>query len=119
MKLFQRLLVAPAAIGLLSPLASNATEVDLNEISNFSEVENVEIVNLFNKEVKENKLIAGERAAGLIPPTEQEMQMAQMAMDSQNSGGNLGKPINEPEIDTSKTEDPDSPGTPDLKGGEI
>ena len=59
MKLFQRLLVAPAAIGLLSPLASNATEVDLNEISNFSEIENLEIVNSFNKEVKENKLIAG------------------------------------------------------------
>ena len=68
---------------------------------------------------EEDKLIAAEREAGLIPPTEQEMQMAQMAMDAQNSGGNLGKPINEPEIDTSKTEDPDSPGTPDLKGGEI
>ena len=27
---------------------------------------------------------------------------------------NLGKPINEPEIDTSKTEDPEAP-----KGGEI
>ena len=37
-------------------------------------------------------------------------------MDAQNqgSGGNLGKPINEPEIDTSKTEDPEAP-----KGGEI
>ena len=68
---------------------------------------------------EEDKLIAAEREAGLIPPTEQEMQMAQMAMDAQNSGGNLGKPINEPEVDTSKTEDPESPGTPDLKGGEI
>jgi len=68
---------------------------------------------------EEDKLMSAEREAGLIPPTEQEMQMAQMAMDAQNSGGNLGKPINEPEIDTSKTEDPDSPGTPDLKGGEI
>ena len=68
---------------------------------------------------EEDKLIAAEREAGLIPPTEQELQMAQMAMDAQNQGGNLGKPINEPEIDTSKTEDPDSPGTPDLKGGEI
>jgi len=68
---------------------------------------------------EEDKLIAAERDAGLIPPTEQEMQMAQMAMDAQNNKDNLGKPINEPEIDTSKTEDPDSPGTPDLKGGEI
>ena len=68
---------------------------------------------------EEDKLIAAEREAGLIPPTEQEMQMAQMAMDAQGNKDNLGKPINEPEIDTSKTEDPDSPGTPDLKGGEI
>ena len=36
MKLFQRLLVAPAALGLLSPLAANATEVNLNAISNYS-----------------------------------------------------------------------------------
>ena len=68
---------------------------------------------------EEDKLMDAERAAGLIPPTEQELQVAQMAMDAQNSGGNLGKPVNEPEVDTSKTEDPDSPGTPDLKGGEI
>ena len=68
---------------------------------------------------EEDKLIAAEREAGLIPPTEQEMQMAQMAMDAGGNADNLGKPINEPEIDTSKTEDPDSPGTPDLKGGEI
>jgi len=65
---------------------------------------------------EEDKLIAAERAAGLIPPTEQEMQMAQMAMDAQAQGNkdNLGKPINEPEVDTSKTEDPEAP-----KGGEI
>jgi hypothetical protein len=65
---------------------------------------------------EEDKLIEAERAAGLIPPTEQELQMAQMAMDAQAQGNkdNLGKPINEPEIDTSKTEDPEAP-----KGGEI
>ena len=63
---------------------------------------------------EEDKLIAAERAAGLIPPTEQEMQMAQMAMDAQGNKDNLGKPINEPEVDTSKTEDPEAP-----KGGEI
>ena len=65
---------------------------------------------------EEDKLIAAEREAGLIPPTEQELQMAQMAMDAQNqgSGGSLGKPISEPEVDTSKTEDPEAP-----KGGEI
>ena len=65
---------------------------------------------------EEDKLIAAEREAGLIPPTEQELQMAQMAMDAQAQGNkdNLGKPINEPEVDTSKTEDPEAP-----KGGEI
>ena len=36
MKLFQRLLVAPAALGLLSPIAANATEVNLDAISNYS-----------------------------------------------------------------------------------
>ena len=36
MKLFQRLLVAPAALGLLTPIAANATEVNLDVISNYS-----------------------------------------------------------------------------------
>ena len=63
---------------------------------------------------EEDKLIEAERAAGLIPPTEQEMQMAQMAMNAGGNTDNLGKPINEPEVDTSKTEDPEAP-----KGGEI
>jgi len=36
MKLFKHLLVAPAALGLLSPLAANATEVNLNDVSNYS-----------------------------------------------------------------------------------
>jgi len=68
--------------------------------------------------VQENQLIAQEKEAGIIPPTEEEMQIAQQIVQS-TADQNLGKPINEPEIDTSKTEDPDSPGTPDLKGGEI
>ena len=36
MKLFQRLLVAPATLGLFAPLAVNATEVNLNAISDYS-----------------------------------------------------------------------------------
>ena len=39
MKLFQRLLVAPAALGLLAPIAANATEVNLDAISNYSSEE--------------------------------------------------------------------------------
>ena len=35
MKLFQRLLVAPAALGLMAPLAANA---DITSVSNESEV---------------------------------------------------------------------------------
>ena len=37
MKLFQRLLVAPAALGLLSPLAANANEVNFEAVSNYSD----------------------------------------------------------------------------------
>ena len=60
MKLFKSLLVAPAALGLLAPVAVNATEVNLDEISNYSDLEDVEIVNSFdNKESDEGLLIAG------------------------------------------------------------
>tara|TARA_Y100001978_G_scaffold115953_1_gene103368 strand:- start:3654 stop:4949 length:1296 start_codon:yes stop_codon:yes gene_type:complete len=37
MKLFKSLLVAPAALGLLAPLAATATEVNLNDVSNYSQ----------------------------------------------------------------------------------
>ena len=60
MKLFQRLLVAPAALGLISPIAANATEVNLNEISNYSDVENIEVVNTFDSDESiESQLLAG------------------------------------------------------------
>jgi len=36
MKLFQRLLVAPAALGLLAPVAANAAELNINDVSNYS-----------------------------------------------------------------------------------
>ena len=60
MKLFQRLLVAPAALGLISPIAANATEINLNEISNYSDVENIELANSFdNDQPNKNLLLAG------------------------------------------------------------
>jgi len=37
MKLFQRLLVAPAALGLLAPMAVNAAELNLNGVSDYSD----------------------------------------------------------------------------------
>jgi len=60
MKLFQRLLVAPTALGFLAPLAVNATEVNLDEISNYSDLDSFELVNSFDKEeLNVKNLIAG------------------------------------------------------------
>ena len=60
MKLFQSLLVAPAALGLMSPLAVSASEVNLNDISTYSDVDSIEFANSFGKvEANDNKLIAG------------------------------------------------------------
>jgi len=36
MKLFQQLLVAPAALGLMAPLAVNAAEVNINDVANYA-----------------------------------------------------------------------------------
>ena len=37
MKLFQNLLLAPAALGLIAPIAATASEVNINEVSNYSD----------------------------------------------------------------------------------
>lgn len=60
--------------------------------------------------VEQNKLMAQEKDAGIIPPTEQEMQMADTIIQSQASEI-------EPEVDTTSVEAPESPEVP--KGGEI
>ena len=60
MKLFKSLLVAPAALGLLAPMSANATEVNLNEISSYSDIETVEVENSFSfDDSNENSLLAG------------------------------------------------------------
>ena len=60
MKLFQRLLVAPAALGLLAPISAKANEVNLNEISNYSNVESIDFANSFNNDGRtESPLLAG------------------------------------------------------------
>ena len=60
MKLFQRLLVATAALGLLAPISATANEVNINEISNYSDVENIELANSFNNDESiEGTLLAG------------------------------------------------------------
>ena len=48
MKLFKSLLIAPATLGLLAPISANATEINLKEISNYSDIETVEFENSFN-----------------------------------------------------------------------
>ena len=78
--------------------------------------------------VDENVMMTAEKEAGIIPPTEQEMMVAQQIMGEEETGQsrtskqNLGKTQTEggkESINTSNTDDPESPGTPDLKGGEI
>ena len=60
MKLFQRLLVAPAALGLLAPITANANEVNFKAISNYSDVDTIKFANSFNNdEFIENQLLAG------------------------------------------------------------
>ena len=49
MKLFRQLLAAPAALGLLSPLtAANATNFNLNDVSNYSSSEDVQTIKNFS-----------------------------------------------------------------------
>ena len=60
MKLFKSLLVAPAALGLLAPLSVSASEVNLNEISNYSDVESKKFANSFSNDDSNNEtLLAG------------------------------------------------------------
>ena len=59
MKLFQQLLVAPAVLGLLSPLSATASEVNLDAISKYSE-DNLEIDgSLFKQNSPNNTLLSG------------------------------------------------------------
>ena len=75
--------------------------------------------------VEQDKIMAAEKEAGIILPTEQEMMLAQQVEDlsgGRTSKQNLGKTQTEGDkesINTKNTDDPESPGTPDLKGGEI
>jgi len=49
MKLFQQLLVAPAALGLLAPMAANAAELNINDVSGYSDsIQEVEGISQFS-----------------------------------------------------------------------
>ena len=47
MKLFKSLLVAPATIGLLAPFSTFAGETSLNDISKYSNEEQIDLANAF------------------------------------------------------------------------
>jgi len=47
MNLFQRLLIAPASLGLLSPMSVIANEIDINAVSNYSSSEEVKTISEF------------------------------------------------------------------------
>ena len=44
MKLFQQLLVAPAALGLLAPVAANAADLNIYGVSDYASAEDIEQV---------------------------------------------------------------------------
>jgi len=48
MKLFQQMLVAPAALGLLAPMAANAAELNIDAVSDYSSAEQVTSVSQFS-----------------------------------------------------------------------
>ena len=59
MKLFQKLLLAPAAIGVLTPIAANATEANLNDVTSYSQSD-IEITqDTFKPLTTKNPLLAG------------------------------------------------------------
>ena len=59
MKLFQQLLIAPAALGLLAPLSVSASEVNLDAISNYSD-DTLEIDgDSFKQKSSSNELLSG------------------------------------------------------------
>ena len=64
--------------------------------------------------IEQDVQIAAEKEAGIIPPSVEEMMMANMAMQSAGGMGNLPQDM---EVDEAPIEAPESPGAP--KGGEI
>ena len=48
MKLFQKLLITPAALGLFSPIAAIANEINMGDVSGYSSSEEAQSINEFN-----------------------------------------------------------------------
>ena len=63
MKLFQSLLVAPAALGLLAPMAVTANTINVADVSNYSSSEEIETISEFN--TAEELAVTNSRVDGL------------------------------------------------------
>ena len=102
MKLFQRLLVAPAALGLLAPLSAIASETNLNDISNYSDVESIDFANSFgNEDSKVNTLIAG--GEGLVDSHSHDGSFSETTTASFSADFMLGAVDDTPTADTGDT----------------
>jgi len=64
MKLFQKLLLAPTALGLFAPLASNASEANLMDVSSYSQVDVEVSQDTFKPLSSKNPLLAGGEGLG-------------------------------------------------------
>ena len=64
MKLFQKLLLAPAAIGLFAPISANASEANLMDVSNYSQVDVEVTQDTFKPLSSKNPLLAGGEGLG-------------------------------------------------------
>ena len=63
MKLFKSLLVAPATLGLLSPIAVTANEINFNDVSNYSSSE--EVLNISEFDTAKELAVTNSRVDGL------------------------------------------------------
>ena len=59
MKLFQKILLAPAALGLLAPFASNANEANFGDVTNYSQNQVEVSLDTFKPLSNKNPLLAG------------------------------------------------------------
>ena len=64
MKLFQKLLLTPAVIGFLSPITANASEANLMDVSNYSQVDVEVTQDTFKPLSTKNPLLAGGEGLG-------------------------------------------------------
>jgi len=103
MKLFKSLLVAPAALGLLAPMSAGASETNLNDISNYSDVNTIEFANSFNKKEKLSKknLIAG--GEGLVDSHSHDGDFSETTTASFSADFMLGAVDDTPAADTGST----------------